>query len=145
MPIKPFGFKSTLSFVLSALATLEIVAAPAQKVQSVTVGPGQSVAINNKGEVQKQGAPQGQTQGQKAAQNQGQAKAQQQGQAAGQAFTPQQLDEILAPIALYPDALLGQVLAASKNPQEVIDAGNWMSGTTRPWFPRIPTERGLGL
>jgi hypothetical protein len=37
-----------------------------------------------------------------------------------------QLDELLAPIALYPDALLAQVLMASKDPQEVLDAGNWL-------------------
>ena len=117
-----FGWRRA-SFVFAALATLEIAAAPAQNVQTVTVAPGQSVTINSKGEVQKQGT----TQGQPAAQPQGQSqsKAQPQGQGGGQ-FTPQQLDEMLAPIALYPDALLGQVLAASENPQEVIDAGNWM-------------------
>jgi hypothetical protein len=124
-----FGWKRAISFVFAALATLEIVAAPAQNVQTVTVAPGQSVTINSKGEVQTQGAPQGQgqgqAQGQPAAQPQGQSQAQPQGQGGGQ-FTPQQLDELLAPIALYPDALLGQVLGASENPQEVIDAGNWM-------------------
>jgi hypothetical protein len=60
MPIKLFGFKPSLSFALAALATLEIVAAPAQSVQTVTVAPGQSVTINSKGEVQKPGQPQGQ-------------------------------------------------------------------------------------
>jgi uncharacterized membrane protein YgcG len=113
--------KPTTSFVFAALATLQIAAAPVQNVQTVTVAPGQSVTINNQGEVQKQGAPQGQTQAQPKAQSPAQA----QGQATGQ-LTQQQLDELLAPIALYPDALLGQVLAASENPQEVIDAGNWM-------------------
>jgi hypothetical protein len=124
--MKFFGWKRAISFVFAALATLEIAAAPAQNVQTVTVAPGQSVTINSKGEVQKQGTPQGQAQGQPAAQPQGQSQAQPQGQKGGQAFSQQQLDELLAPIALYPDALLGQVLAASKNPQEVIDAGNWM-------------------
>jgi hypothetical protein len=33
---------------------------------------------------------------------------------------------LLAPIALYPDQLLGQILAASINSQEVLDAGNWL-------------------
>src|SRR5262249_11346794 len=120
-----FGWKRAISFVFAALATLEIAAAPAQNVQTVTVAPGQSVTINSKGEAQKQGTPQGQAQGQPAAQPQGQSQGQAQGQA-GQQLSPQQLDELLAPIALYPDALLGQVLAASENPQEVIDAGNWM-------------------
>jgi hypothetical protein len=42
------------------------------------------------------------------------------------ATTPQQLDKLLAPIALYPDALLMQVLAASVKSQEVLDGGNWL-------------------
>jgi Protein of unknown function (DUF3300) len=40
--------------------------------------------------------------------------------------TPEQLDKLLAPVALYPDALLMQVLAASVNSQEVLDGGNWL-------------------
>jgi hypothetical protein len=36
------------------------------------------------------------------------------------------LEELLAPIALYPDQLLGQILAASVNSQEVLDGGNWL-------------------
>jgi Protein of unknown function (DUF3300) len=42
------------------------------------------------------------------------------------AATPEQLDKLLAPVALYPDALLMQVLAASVNSQEVLDGGNWL-------------------
>ncbi len=34
--------------------------------------------------------------------------------------------ELVAPIALYPDALLAQVLASATNPQEVLDVGNWL-------------------
>jgi hypothetical protein len=41
-------------------------------------------------------------------------------------WTSEQLDQLLAPIALYPDALLMQVLAASVDPQEVLDGGNWL-------------------
>ncbi len=40
--------------------------------------------------------------------------------------TPQELDQLLAPIALYPDALVAQITAASTNPQEIIDVNNWM-------------------
>jgi hypothetical protein len=36
------------------------------------------------------------------------------------------LDDLVAPIALYPDQLLAQVLIASTNPQEVLDGGNWI-------------------
>jgi Protein of unknown function (DUF3300) len=41
-------------------------------------------------------------------------------------WTPEALEELLAPIALYPDSVLEQVLVASTNPQEVLDAGNWL-------------------
>ena len=41
-------------------------------------------------------------------------------------WTPEALEELAAPIALYPDVVLGHVLAASTNPQEVLDAGNWL-------------------
>jgi len=41
-------------------------------------------------------------------------------------WAPTALDELLAPIALYPDVILAQVLAASTNAQEVLDAGNWL-------------------
>jgi hypothetical protein len=42
------------------------------------------------------------------------------------ALSPEQLDKLLAPVALYPDALLMQVLAASVDSQEVLDGGNWL-------------------
>ncbi len=40
-------------------------------------------------------------------------------------FTPEQLDQILAPIALYPDALLAQTLMAASYPLEVVEAARW--------------------
>ena len=46
------------------------------------------------------------------------------------AMAPAALDELLAPIALYPDALLAQVLAAAAYPQEVMDGGNWLLQNT---------------
>jgi hypothetical protein len=42
------------------------------------------------------------------------------------AWAPDALDELVAPIALYPDQLVGQILGASVNTQEVLDAGNWL-------------------
>src|SRR6516225_6130990 len=42
------------------------------------------------------------------------------------AFSKQQLDQMLAPIALYPDQLLMQVLMAATFPQQVIEAGQWL-------------------
>jgi hypothetical protein len=46
-------------------------------------------------------------------------------QPAGKTFTQQQLDELLAPIALYPDALLAQILMAATYPLEVVEAARW--------------------
>jgi hypothetical protein len=45
--------------------------------------------------------------------------------AQGQHFTQEQLDRMLAPIALYPDALLSQVLMAAAYPLEVAEASRW--------------------
>jgi len=40
-------------------------------------------------------------------------------------FTEPELDQLLAPIALYPDSLLSQVLMASTYPLEVVEAARW--------------------
>src|SRR5262245_51413415 len=40
-------------------------------------------------------------------------------------FPPEQLDQMVAPIALYPDSLLSQVLIASTYPLEVVEADRW--------------------
>jgi hypothetical protein len=37
------------------------------------------------------------------------------------------LDELLAPVALYPDPVLAILLQASVDPQEVMDGGNWLA------------------
>lgn len=41
------------------------------------------------------------------------------------AFSPEELDQMLAPIALYPDSLLSQVLMAATYPLEVVQAARW--------------------
>ena len=41
-------------------------------------------------------------------------------------LTAQELDSLLAPIALYPDALLSQILMASTYPLEVVSAARWV-------------------
>src|SRR5579871_4196368 len=46
--------------------------------------------------------------------------------AQGQILSPEQLSNLVAPIALYPDNLLGQVLAASTYPLEVVEAAQWL-------------------
>ena len=46
-------------------------------------------------------------------------------QPAGQPFSAEQLDQLVAPIALYPDNLLGQILTASTYPLETVMAARW--------------------
>ena len=40
--------------------------------------------------------------------------------------TPEQLQQLVAPIALYPDSLVAQVLAASTFPAEIVEADRWV-------------------
>jgi len=66
------------------------------------------------------------------------------------AFKQEELDQILAPIALYPDSLLTQILMASTYPLEVVQADRWakqnkdMKGDAlakaleaQPWDPSV--------
>ena len=41
-------------------------------------------------------------------------------------YRSEQLDALLAPIALYPDELLTQILMASTFPLQVVEAGRWV-------------------
>src|SRR5882757_8827660 len=63
---------------------------------------------------------------------------------------PQELQQLVAPIALYPDALVAQILAASTYPTEIVEADRWMQGHSRlkgeelakevdkqPWDPSV--------
>jgi hypothetical protein len=67
-----------------------------------------------------------------------------------QSWTEEQLDNLVAPIALYPDPLLSQVLVASTYPLEVVEADRWLQQNKRlqgqalidaarqkPWDPSI--------
>jgi Protein of unknown function (DUF3300) len=68
------------------------------------------------------------------AQDQGQPPAQDQGQAPAQGApappytqqTPEQLQQLVAPIALYPDSLVAQILAASTYPEQVVEADRFL-------------------
>lgn len=44
--------------------------------------------------------------------------------------TAQQLQQLVAPIALYPDSLIAQILAASTYPDQVVEADRWLQGHT---------------
>jgi hypothetical protein len=70
-------------------------------------------------------APAGQSQGQP--QDQSQAPA----QAPAQQLSPQELQQLVAPIALYPDALVAQVLAASTYPTQIVEADRWMQSHSK--------------
>src|SRR5579864_4347336 len=53
----------------------------------------------------------------------------------GQVLTPDQLDDLVAPIALYPDELLSQIMVACTYPLEVVEAYQWLQrnpGLTGP-------------
>ena len=47
------------------------------------------------------------------------------GQPPTQALNTEQLEQLVAPIALYPDTLVAQVLAAATYPAQVVDADHW--------------------
>jgi hypothetical protein len=49
-------------------------------------------------------------------------------------LSAQQLDNLVAPIALYPDPLLGEVLAASTYPFEIAEAQQWVQDHPK-WKP----------
>ena len=51
--------------------------------------------------------------------------AQQQTTADTHLLSKEQLDQLVAPVALYPDSLLAQVLVASTYPLEIIEAARW--------------------
>ncbi len=52
--------------------------------------------------------------------------AQDEGEESGKSFTREQLSQLVAPIALYPDSLLAQILMASTYPLEVVEADRFV-------------------
>src|SRR5208283_5450968 len=64
--------------------------------------------------------------------------------------TPEQLQRLVAPIALYPDSLVSQILAASTFPEQVVEADRWVQAhpdlkgedlgkavDQQPWDPSV--------
>ena len=39
---------------------------------------------------------------------------------------PEQLQQLVAPIALYPDSLVAQILSAATFPEQVVEADRWL-------------------
>ena len=71
-------------------------------------------------------------------------------QAPSATFSKEQLEQLTAPIALYPDSLLSQILMAATYPADVADAAKWakankeMKGDaavkavqSQPWDPSV--------
>ena len=48
-------------------------------------------------------------------------------QKAATQYSRQQIDQMIAPIALYPDQLLAQVLMAATYPQQLVEAATWLA------------------
>ncbi len=57
---------------------------------------------------------------------------------AQEAFMQQDLDSMLAPIALYPDSLLAQILMAATYPFEVEEASRWSAA-----IPGVPAQEAV--
>ncbi|MGB0079580.1 MAG: DUF3300 domain-containing protein, partial [Candidatus Sulfotelmatobacter sp.] len=64
--------------------------------------------------------------------------------------TPEELQRLVAPIALYPDSLVAQILAASTFPEQVVEADRWVQAhpdlkgadlgsavDQQPWDPSV--------
>jgi len=54
-----------------------------------------------------------------------------------------QLDQLLAPIALYPDPLLTEILAAATYPQDIAAAQQWLQYFPTPSEDDINSHRGI--
>ena len=61
--------------------------------------------------------------------------------AAAASFTKEQLEQIVAPMALYPDPLVSQMLMASTYPLEIVEAARWLK--TNPGLKDKALEEGL--
>src|ERR1700758_5667890 len=53
---------------------------------------------------------------------------------------PEQLEALVAPIALYPDALLANMLAAATYPLEVVEADRWIKANKNLKGDALKTE-----
>src|SRR6058998_1492936 len=64
--------------------------------------------------------------------------------------SPEQLQQLVAPIALYPDALVAQILAAATYPDQIVEADRWLEqhrdlkgeelgkeADKQPWDPSV--------
>src|SRR3984893_19135789 len=66
-------------------------------------------------------------------------------EAAAREFNVEQLDAMLAPIALYPDELLTQTLMASTYPLQVVAAARWLEKDSNKSLKRDALEKALQM
>ena len=59
-----------------------------------------------------------------------------------QTYTQQQIDQLTASIALYPDSLVAQILMASTYPLEVVEADRWIKENKNLKGDALATEAG---
>jgi hypothetical protein len=70
--------------------------------------------------------------------------------------TPEQMQQLVAPIAFYPDSLVSQILAASTFPEQVVEADRWVQANPdlkgddlgravdqQPWDPSVKALTGF--
>ena len=70
--------------------------------------------------------------------------------------TPEELQQMVAPIALYPDSLVAQILAAATFPEQVVEADRWVQAhpelkgdalghavDQQPWDPSVKALTGF--
>jgi hypothetical protein len=55
----------------------------------------------------------------------------------GQTLTANQLNDLVAPIALYPDELVSQILVAATYPLEVVEANQWVEQNPKLIGPKL--------
>jgi hypothetical protein len=55
-------------------------------------------------------------------------------------LTPEALQQLVAPIALYPDGLVAQILAASTYPTEIVEAERWLQDHTELTDDKLAKE-----
>jgi len=59
--------------------------------------------------------------------------------------SPQELQQLVAPIALYPDALVAQILAASTYPTQIVEADRWLQSHSDLKVKTGPRSRQTAL
>jgi hypothetical protein len=64
--------------------------------------------------------------------------------ASSASFSREQLDQLVAPVALYPDPLLADILTASTYPLEVVDADHWVAAAQNSTLTGDDLTNALG-